>query len=71
MFEGFERNRIKCLLCNTVIESLYGHDFKWCPCKAVAIDGGPSVYCRRRIGERNNWVTVADDGSLEHPQEIK
>lgn len=34
------RNAIRCRRCNTVIESVHGHDFKRCECGAVAVDGG-------------------------------
>ena len=33
-------NRIKCNKCGDVIESKTTHDFKWCKCGTVAIDGG-------------------------------
>ncbi len=33
-------NKVRCLFCNTVIESVHRHDFKWCACEAVAVDGG-------------------------------
>lgn len=29
-----------CKKCGTFIFSRAGHDFRWCSCKAVAIDGG-------------------------------
>ncbi len=32
--------RVKCKLCNDVIQSMYRHDFKWCSCKKIAVDGG-------------------------------
>ncbi len=31
---------IKCLKCDDEIYSYSRHDFKWCKCGAVAIDGG-------------------------------
>ncbi len=34
------RNRIKCNHCKDIIESTYQHDFKWCKCGKVVIDGG-------------------------------
>ena len=34
------RNRIKCNLCNEVIESKFVHDFQACACGSVNIDGG-------------------------------
>ena len=33
--------RIRCKHCNTVIESTHVHDFKYCPCGKVFVDGGP------------------------------
>lgn len=40
------RNRAKCLLCGDVIESFHVHDFKWCKCGALGVDGGRD-YARR------------------------
>jgi len=34
------RNAVRCDQCREVIESLHRHDFKWCSCKSVAVDGG-------------------------------
>ena len=33
-------NRIRCKHCGDVIESGHVHDFKWCKCGTVAVDGG-------------------------------
>jgi len=32
--------KIRCKICNDIIESLYRHDFVRCSCKAIFIDGG-------------------------------
>lgn len=40
------RNRIKCKKCGEIIESTSRHDFKFCKCGAVAVDGGKD-YLRR------------------------
>ena len=40
------RNVIKCNHCGDIIESTHVHDFKWCSCQTVAVDGGKS-YCKR------------------------
>lgn len=40
------RNAIKCNHCGEVIESTHVHDFKWCSCGTVAVDGGKE-YCKR------------------------
>lgn len=34
------RHAIYCKKCSTTIESKSQHDFKWCPCNSVAVDGG-------------------------------
>lgn len=35
-----KRSRAQCLKCNDIIESTYGHDFKYCKCKSIFLDGG-------------------------------
>lgn len=39
------RNRIRCKKCGDIIESEYTHDFKFCSCKNIFVDGGHD-YCR-------------------------
>lgn len=51
------KNRIKCLKCNTIVESKYTHDFKWCKCKAVAVDGGKSYL--KRCGYEKDYVEMS------------
>lgn len=33
-------NKVQCLLCKDIIQSMYRHDFKWCKCESIAVDGG-------------------------------
>ena len=40
------KNSIKCNLCGEIIVSEHVHDFKFCKCGAVAVDGG-NEYLRR------------------------
>ena len=40
------RNRIRCKHCGDIIESKTVHDFKYCSCGAVFVDGGHD-YLRR------------------------
>lgn len=40
------KNAIKCNYCGDVIESNHVHDFKYCKCKTVFVDGGLE-YARR------------------------
>lgn len=46
MSAPLRRNRARCLLCRDVIESLHRHDFRWCKCGAIFVDGGKDY--RRR-----------------------
>ena len=38
----YTRNAVilECLKCGDVIQSKHRHDFRWCKCKAIAVDGG-------------------------------
>ena len=42
------RNAVKCLKCNDVIESVHRHDFRYCTCGNIAVDGGLDYL--RRVG---------------------
>lgn len=35
-----KRNAIQCNHCGEIIESFSVHDFKFCKCETVAVDGG-------------------------------
>jgi len=48
------KNKAKCKLCGTVIESIYRHDFVECKCGAIAVDGGNDYF--RRIGDQKNFI---------------
>lgn len=59
------RNRVKCLNCNTIIESCHRHDFVACRCfkdaidtKGVAVDGGKDYL--RRLGDPNNYQELSE-----------
>ena len=39
-------NKTQCRHCGDIIESTHVHDFKYCSCKAVFVDGGHE-YLRR------------------------
>ena len=47
MTKQITKNAIKCLKCGDIIESKHQHDFQWCKCLAVFVDGGLTY---RRIG---------------------
>ena len=45
-------NRIQCNKCKDIIESTSTHDFNFCRCGAVAVDGGKDYL--RRWGNRED-----------------
>ena len=50
-------NRIKCKKCGDIIESYHVHDFKWCSCKSVAVDGGREYL--RRLGYPEDYEELS------------
>lgn len=48
------RNSAVCGKCGDHIESKNRHDFKWCKCGNVAVDGGKDYV--RRAFETNNFI---------------
>lgn len=50
-------NKIKCRKCGDIIESIDVHDFKWCSCGAVAVDGGREYL--RRIGNKEDFEELS------------
>ena len=52
------RNRIKCKKCGEIIESMSRHDFKFCKCGAVAVDGGKDYL--RRIGSKDDYEELIE-----------
>lgn len=51
------RNRIRCKHCGDIIESTNTHDFKFCSCGRVAIDGGKNYL--KRSGNINDWEELS------------
>lgn len=56
------KNCIKCNHCGDVIVSTHRHDFKWCKCGTVAVDGG-NDYLRRSF--TNNAEDFTDLSEYE------
>jgi len=52
------RNRIKCLSCGDVIESYTVHDFKFCGCEKVAVDGGKDYL--QRVGDLMGYEELSE-----------
>ena len=51
-------NRIRCNKCGDIIESTHRHDFKFCKCGAVAVDGGHD-YLRRSFKEKDCYIELS------------
>ena len=56
-------NKIRCTKCGAVIESKSVHDFKFCKCESVAVDGGHNYL--RRLGEPENWDDLSEYEVIE------
>ena len=50
-------NKIKCKKCGEIIESKHRHDFKFCKCGAVAVDGGKDYL--RRLGNQEDYEDLS------------
>ena len=54
------KNKIKCKLCNDVIESFDRHDFKYCKCGECFVDGG-HVYWRCGAHDLGNIERIFEE----------
>jgi predicted RNA-binding Zn-ribbon protein involved in translation (DUF1610 family) len=43
-----KKNALQCLKCSDIIESVHRHDFVYCSCKNIAVDGGKNYL--KRVG---------------------
>lgn len=51
-------NKIQCKKCKDIIESKHVHDFKWCTCKSIAVDGGLEYL--RRVGNFEDIIELSE-----------
>lgn len=56
------KNRAKCKLCQSIIESFHTHDYVSCKCGEISIDGGDQ-YCRALAKNWENFLRVDDEGN--------
>lgn len=56
-------NKIRCKKCGDIIESKTRHDFKWCSCKSVAVDGGKDYL--RRLGNFDDFEELSKSSTKE------
>ena len=55
-------NQLQCNSCKDIITSYHTHDFKYCKCGKIAVDGGREYL--RRVGELTGYtdLSMMDDG---------
>ena len=55
------RNAARCDGCGDEIESFHRHDFRWCSCGSLAVDGG-LVYAKRCYSDEVPWTDLCETG---------
>lgn len=61
-------NKIRCKKCGDIIESKSVHDFKFCKCKSVAVDGGCDYL--RRLGRPEEWEDLSKCEVIEDEKNV-
>jgi hypothetical protein len=54
-----KRNAAHCLSCNKIIESKHTHDFVYCECENIFVDGG-KAYIRRGIKNPSMYIDLSE-----------
>jgi hypothetical protein len=57
---------IRCAKCHDVIQSMYRHDFKFCECGAIFVDGGNDYL---RMGGELESIQIKKDGQWVNSEE--
>ena len=57
-------NRIKCVHCGEILVSNNRHDFKFCSCKKVGIDGGRD-YLRRVFDDKFDYFDLSESIKID------
>lgn len=55
------KNKAKCKLCKSIIESFHSTDYVLCKCGEISIDGGESLKCFAK--DWNNFLRIDDQGN--------
>jgi hypothetical protein len=54
------KNKAKCRLCNTIVESFHSDDYVQCSCGHIAVDGGNALKCY--AVDFKNFIRIDDEG---------
>ena len=60
-------HEVQCLQCGDVIQSMYRHDFKWCACKSIAVDGGGD-YLKMSYTEGSEYKILEKEGNAKNTE---
>jgi uncharacterized protein (DUF433 family) len=71
MTQRIIRNSVRCRRCGDEIVSRHRHDFRWCSCGAVAVDGGTAYL--KRVGEPGlvEDTSIVEDDDTYDPSAIE
>ncbi len=51
-------NKAQCRKCGDIVESKHVHDFVYCSCRTIAVDGGLEYL--RRLGDLDNIIELSE-----------
>lgn len=54
------KNAIRCVNCGDIIESKTVHDFVWCSCRKVAVDGGHDYLRRCFTTSHDDYIELSE-----------
>ena len=52
-------NKAQCRQCGDIIESVHRHDFKFCKCGSISVDGGKS-YLKRSFKNYGDIIELSE-----------
>jgi len=59
------KNRAKCKLCESIIESFHSTHYDVCKCGEISVDGGDAMRCYAK--DFSNFLRVDDEGNIIIP----
>lgn len=59
------KNRAKCKLCESIIESFHSTHYDMCKCGEISVEGGDSMKCYAK--DFANFLRVDDEGNIIIP----
>lgn len=62
------RNRAKCKLCESIIESFHQYDFVTCKCGEISVMAGEGMHCSYK--DKENFLRVDDEDNIIIPKFI-